>query len=231
VLCCRVSPKQKQEIVALVKNALPYAITLAIGDGANDVNMITEAHVGVGIKGVEGQQAARAADFSIGEFKALKRLMFFHGRENYRKNTNLILYNFYKNLLFNMPTLWFGYFNWFSGQSPFENTGMTLFNMIYTSAPIILYSLFDRETTDIVLLKNPRYYDIGRLDYLLNIWRFARWYLWAAVLAIIISFMAYPIYQAARTCSTIKQRRKTATLSDSSPQAKSSSFSWSLPRT
>lgn len=184
------SPKQKQEIVALVKNALPNAITLAIGDGANDVNMVTEAHVGVGIKGVEGQQAARAADFSIGEFKALKRLMFFHGRENYRKNTNLILYNFFKNLMFNMPTLWFGYFNWFSGQSPFEQVSMTLFNILYTSMPIIIYSLFDRQTTDTVLLKNPKYYDLGRLDYNLNTWRFSRWYLWGAVYALIISMLA-----------------------------------------
>lgn len=54
VLCCRVSPKQKQEIVTLVRNNKPGVSTLAIGDGANDVNMITAAHVGVGIKGLEG---------------------------------------------------------------------------------------------------------------------------------------------------------------------------------
>lgn len=190
MLCCRVSPKQKQEIVALVKDALPDAVTLSIGDGANDVNMITEAHVGVGIKGVEGQQASRAADFSIGEFKVLKRLLFFHGRENYRKNTNLILYNFYKNLFFNVPTVWFGYYNFFSGQSPYNQTNLLLFNLLFASAPIIIYSLFDRESTDTVLLKNPRYYDMGRLNYLLNIWRFLRWYGTAALFAIILTFMA-----------------------------------------
>ncbi len=66
VLACRVSPKQKADIVHMVKNMHPDAKTLAIGDGANDVNMITAAHVGVGISGLEGQQAARSADFSIG---------------------------------------------------------------------------------------------------------------------------------------------------------------------
>ena len=66
VLACRVSPKQKAEIVKLVKDKQVDMTTLAIGDGANDVNMITAAHIGVGISGLEGQQAARAADYSIG---------------------------------------------------------------------------------------------------------------------------------------------------------------------
>ena len=80
---------------------------MAIGDGANDVNMITAAQVGVGIRGKEGLQAARASDYSIGEFKHLKRLMFVHGREFYRKNTNTILYNFYKNMVLVLPQFWY----------------------------------------------------------------------------------------------------------------------------
>jgi len=66
VLACRVSPKQKADIVNLIKFRYPKKVTLAIGDGANDVNMILQAHVGVGIQGKEGQQAARSADFAIG---------------------------------------------------------------------------------------------------------------------------------------------------------------------
>lgn len=54
VLCCRVSPKQKAEVVTLVRNNDKSLTTLAIGDGANDVNMITAAHLGVGISGLEG---------------------------------------------------------------------------------------------------------------------------------------------------------------------------------
>ena len=68
--------------------------------------MITAAHLGIGIRGVEGQQAARASDFAIGEFKYLKRLLFIHGRESYRKNANLVLYNFYKNVLLVLPIFW-----------------------------------------------------------------------------------------------------------------------------
>lgn len=66
VIACRVSPKQKAEIVHMVRAKNPKVTTLAIGDGANDVNMITAAHVGIGISGLEGQQAARSSDYAIG---------------------------------------------------------------------------------------------------------------------------------------------------------------------
>ena len=66
VLACRVSPQQKADIVNMIRKRFPKKVTLAIGDGANDVNMILQAHVGVGILGKEGQQAARSADYAIG---------------------------------------------------------------------------------------------------------------------------------------------------------------------
>lgn len=103
VLACRVSPKQKADIVQMVKDKYPLKSLLAIGDGANDVNMITTAHVGVGIMGLEGSQAARSSDFAIGQFRFLKPLLFIHGREAYRRNAYLVLYNFYKNALFVLP--------------------------------------------------------------------------------------------------------------------------------
>eukprot|EP00828_Plagiopyla_frontata_P008112 TRINITY_DN13977_c0_g1_i1.p1 TRINITY_DN13977_c0_g1~~TRINITY_DN13977_c0_g1_i1.p1 ORF type:complete len:259 (+),score=36.82 TRINITY_DN13977_c0_g1_i1:65-841(+) len=103
VIACRVSPKQKQEIVTLVRTNKPEVTTLAIGDGANDVNMICAAHVGIGIKGVEGQQASRASDYAIGEFQCLLRLVLNFGRESYRRNTHLICYCFFKNILIVLP--------------------------------------------------------------------------------------------------------------------------------
>lgn len=107
VVACRVSPKQKQEIVQMVRLAKPKTICLAIGDGANDVNMITAANVGIGILGKEGAQAARASDYAISEFRYLKRLMFYFGRESYRKNSYLIFYNFYKNVMLVLTHIWF----------------------------------------------------------------------------------------------------------------------------
>lgn len=174
----------------MVKKAIPSSITLSIGDGANDVNMITEADVGVGIKGVEGQQAARAADYAIGEFKLLKRLLFFHGRENYRRNATLVLYNFYKNLIVFLPNAYFGYFNYFSGQNLYEQTGPVLYNLFFTAAPIIVYALFDKETVDTVLLKNPKYYGIGLYSKIANAIMFSIWLLWSIVFSFLASVLA-----------------------------------------
>lgn len=97
--------------------------SLAIGDGANDVAMITAANVGVGIIGKEGQQAARAADFAIGQFRFLKRLLVVHGRESYRRNSILILYMFYKNALYvTAGHLWPCFDTAFSGQTAYDQT-------------------------------------------------------------------------------------------------------------
>ena len=79
VICCRVSPLQKSQVVKLMKNYDKSKITLAIGDGGNDVSMIMEAHIGIGIYGEEGLRAAQSSDYAIGEFQVLRRLLFFHG--------------------------------------------------------------------------------------------------------------------------------------------------------
>ena len=92
-----VSPKQKAEVVELVKRSTDE-ITLAIGDGANDVGMIQTAHVGVGIIGREGVQAACASDYTIGQFRFLTKLLFVHGVWNYRRLCKVLLYSFYKNI-------------------------------------------------------------------------------------------------------------------------------------
>ena len=105
VICCRVSPLQKALVVKLVKRNLK-AILLAIGDGANDVSMIQAAHVGVGISGVEGLQAARSADVAIGQFKYLRKLLLVHGAWSYQRISKTILYSFYKNIALYMTQFW-----------------------------------------------------------------------------------------------------------------------------
>jgi phospholipid-transporting ATPase len=105
VICCRVSPLQKALVVKLVKRHLK-ALLLAIGDGANDVSMIQAAHVGVGISGVEGLQAARSADVAIGQFRYLRKLLLVHGAWSYQRISKVILYSFYKNIAMFMTQFW-----------------------------------------------------------------------------------------------------------------------------
>lgn len=108
VIACRLTPTQKRELVNLVKvDTKPQATCLSIGDGANDVSMILEANVGVGIFGKEGRQAANNADFAIGEFKFLRRLLFVHGRWNYIRQANVFLYSMHKNMVITLTLFWF----------------------------------------------------------------------------------------------------------------------------
>jgi phospholipid-transporting ATPase len=116
VVCCRVSPLQKALVVKLVKHHVDQSVTLAIGDGANDVGMIQAAHVGVGISGMEGLQAARASDFSIAQFRFLRKLLLVHGGWAYSRLSKLILYSFYKNITLYLIQMWFALDNGFSGQ-------------------------------------------------------------------------------------------------------------------
>ena len=143
VLCCRVSPFQKSQIVYKMKRFAPNAITLAIGDGGNDVSMIMEANIGIGIIGEEGMSAANASDFSIGEFKLLKRLLFFHGRTNLNRISKLILYFFYKNIIFTISQFFFSPFSLSSGQTIIDDWYITCYNLIFTAMPLCVTALTD----------------------------------------------------------------------------------------
>ncbi|OMJ85922.1 hypothetical protein SteCoe_12625 [Stentor coeruleus] len=161
VVCCRVSPQQKADVVKLVRDCKPHVRTLSIGDGANDVNMITAAHVGIGIAGLEGQQAVRASDYAVGQFCYLQRLLFVHGRECYRRNANLICYNFYKNVLLVIPLFYYGMFSAYSGQLIYNLWTYQLFNIIFAAMPIVIYAVFDKEIPYFELETIPTYYKLG----------------------------------------------------------------------
>jgi len=114
VICCRVSPSQKALVVRMVKNGLDV-MTLSIGDGANDVAMIQEAHVGVGIAGEEGRQAVMSADYAIGQFRFLSRLVLVHGRWSYRRIAEMIANFFYKNIVWTFTLFWYQIYDSWEG--------------------------------------------------------------------------------------------------------------------
>ncbi|XP_078072937.1 phospholipid-transporting ATPase IA isoform X6 [Mustelus asterias] len=157
VICCRVSPLQKSEIVDMVKKQVKV-ITLAIGDGANDVGMIQTAHVGVGISGNEGLQAANSSDYSIAQFKYLKNLLLVHGAWNYNRVAKCILYCFYKNIVLYIIEIWFAFVNGFSGQILFERWCIGLYNVIFTALPPLTLGIFERSCRKENMLKYPELY-------------------------------------------------------------------------
>lgn len=117
------------------------ALTLAIGDGANDVSMIKEAHVGIGIYGNEGLRAVQASDFAIPEFKTLHRLLLVHGRVRYIALSRFILYFFYKNCALTIPQFMFAYFSGYSAMSIFDDFYIQLYNALFAQFPASILAI------------------------------------------------------------------------------------------
>jgi phospholipid-transporting ATPase len=176
VICCRVSPLQKALVVKLVKRNLK-SLLLAIGDGANDVSMIQAAHVGVGISGMEGMQAARSADVSIGQFRFLRKLLLVHGAWSYQRLSQAILYSFYKNICLYMTQFWFVFLNGFSGQSVYESWTITFYNVFFTVLPPFVLGVFDQFISARLLDRYAQLYQLGQKGVFFNVRHFWEWIL------------------------------------------------------
>uniref|UniRef100_A0A8V5GPZ9 Phospholipid-transporting ATPase n=1 Tax=Melopsittacus undulatus TaxID=13146 RepID=A0A8V5GPZ9_MELUD len=193
VICCRVTPKQKAMVVELVKK-YKRAVTLAIGDGANDVNMIKTAHIGVGISGQEGMQAVMASDYSLAQFRYLQRLLLVHGRWSYLRMCKFLSYFFYKNFAFTLVHVWFSFFNGFSAQTAYEDWFITLYNVLYSSLPVLLVGLLEQDVSDKLSLRYPRLYVVGQRDLLFNYKTFFLSLLHGALTSLVIFFIPYGAY-------------------------------------
>ena len=161
VVCCRVSPAQKAQVVMLVKRTPAAPVTLAIGDGANDVAMIQAAHIGVGISGQEGLQAVNASDYAIAQFRFLKRLLLVHGRWSLRRLGALTCYMFYKNALLCFPQYIFGFFCIFSGQNFYNDWLYQAYNIVFTGLPVCVFGLLDQDVNAATSLRTPALYADG----------------------------------------------------------------------
>ena len=204
VVCCRVSPDQKAQVVRLVNDAVGSSavskkgsgkqkkkfVTLAIGDGANDVKMIKSANIGVGIKGEEGVQAANSSDFSIGQFRFLSRLLLIHGRVNYIRVASFIGYFFFKNMTLAMTEFWFAGFNQFYGSVLHEAWHTSLFNVVFTSFPVLIMAIFDtdmRHKEDIY--SHPDLYRAGQENRYFKVSAFLSWVAEAIYASLVCGFV------------------------------------------
>ncbi|KZT60583.1 phospholipid-translocating P-type ATPase [Calocera cornea HHB12733] len=162
VVCCRVSPAQKALTVKLVKEGR-NVMTLAIGDGANDVAMIQEAHVGCGLLGKEGSQAAMSADYAFAQFRFLTKLLLVHGRWSYIRIAEMHANFFYKNVIWTVAMFWFLFWNSFDATYLFEYTFILLQNLAFTSLPVIVLGAFDQDVNAKAALAFPQLYKRGVL--------------------------------------------------------------------
>lgn len=186
VICCRVSPSQKAQVVSIVKSTLKV-MTLAIGDGANDVAMIQAANIGVGIAGEEGRQAVMSSDYAIGQFRFLARLLLVHGRWSYKRLAEMVPCFFYKNVVFTLTCFWYGIYNDFDGSYLYEYTYLMFYNLAFTSLPVIFLAVLDQDVSDSVSLVVPQLYRSGILGLEWSQYKFF-WYMLDGLYQSVISF-------------------------------------------
>ncbi|XP_035447055.1 probable phospholipid-transporting ATPase IM isoform X3 [Spodoptera frugiperda] len=194
VICCRVTPLQKAMVVELIKKSRK-AVTLAIGDGANDVSMIKAAHIGVGISGQEGMQAVLASDYSIAQFRFLQRLLLVHGRWSYYRMCKFLRYFFYKNFAFTVCHFWFAFFCGFSAQTVFDEMFISVYNLFYTSLPVLALGVFEQDVSDTTSLQFPKLYAPGHTSQLFNKTEFIKSTLHGCFTSLVLFLIPYGTYK------------------------------------
>ena len=119
-------------------------------------------------------RAVLSSDFALGEFQHIWNLLLIHGRWSYIRISELILYFFYKNMIFTIPQFFFAWFSGFSGQTCFDDYFISGYNLFFTALPLIVRGIFDQDIhykitrknfifEDLDIKKNiPLYYYIGQ---------------------------------------------------------------------
>jgi magnesium-transporting ATPase (P-type) len=175
VIACRVTPKQKALLVNLVRrNVTPEPVTLAIGDGANDVGMIQEAHVGVGISGKEGKQAVNASDFAISQFRFLEELILIHGRWGFFRLSTVVLFSFYKNAVMAGTLVVYAEQTLYSGTPLYDEWIIAMLNFV-AAFPILFLGLFDRCLSKKYVKEHPEVFKATRDNELITLRTIVRW--------------------------------------------------------
>ncbi|CAN9304202.1 unnamed protein product [Alternaria alternata] len=194
VICCRASPSQKAQLVKSIRKRVRKSITLAIGDGANDIAMIQEAHVGIGITGKEGLQAARTSDYSIAQFRFLVKLLLVHGRWNYIRTCKYTVGTFWKELLFYLTQALFQMKVGYTGTSLYESWSLSMFNTLFTSLPVIFMGVFEKDLSASTLLAVPELYSIGQRNGGFNFRVYLAWMFMASAEAMVVYYVMLGLY-------------------------------------
>ena len=183
VIACRARKDQKAKLTRLVREGNREVVTLGVGDGANDVEMIRAAHIGVGIIGKEGTQAVNNADYAISQFRYLTRLILVYGHHEYRGITLAALLIFYKNILFTLIQYLYTFVCGLSGTRNQSYTAIFWYNTALTAFGPLLLAVFDKDVTDANCYKFPQLHRQGIEHRLFSVKRF-------------LVYMAKAVYEA-----------------------------------
>jgi phospholipid-translocating ATPase len=194
VICCRASPSQKASLVHAIRKRVGGSVTLAIGDGANDIAMIQEAHVGIGLSGKEGLQASRVSDYSIAQFRFLAKLLLVHGRWNYVRTCKYTVGTFWKEMLFYLTQALYQRWNGYTGTSLYEPWSLSMFNTLFTSLPVIFLGIFEKDLLPATLIAAPELYTRGQRGDGFNFGVFTAWMFMAVCEAMVVYFTMFGLF-------------------------------------
>lgn len=189
-ICCRLTPLQKANVVHMFQK-FTGKTALAIGDGANDVSMIQEGRIGVGIRGLEGSQASLSADYAIAKFKDLRRLCAIHGQYSYYRNSSCVLVSLYKNFVLSFLQVIFACYCGFSGESYYDGWFLTFFNVFLTSIPPFFMGIFEKDVPEVMLHECPELYAECSRNVYFSVMSLLQFSVEALVHALIIFYMTY----------------------------------------
>nr|CAD7200129.1 unnamed protein product [Timema douglasi] len=153
------------------------------------------AHIGVGISGQEGMQAVLASDYSIAQFRFLERLLLVHGRWSYYRMCKFLRYFFYKNFAFTLCHFWFAFWCGFSAQTVFDPMFISVYNLFYTSLPVLGLGIFDQDVSDRYSLMYPQLYTPGHSNLLFNKKEFLRSALHGFFTSCVLFLIPYGTYK------------------------------------
>lgn len=181
---------QKRQIIEMVRTHDPKIVTMAVGAGVSNTQMLVAAHIGVGIVDKEGMQASLAGDYSLGDVRQIIYLIFVYGRESYRKNSSVILFSFYKNMMIAFPQIWYGFFNFFSPQRLYAPIITQIFDPLIAFLPIIIYGIFDKTYSKAQLIFSPELYQSGIDHYYFKLWRYGYFIIYCAISSLYFTLIA-----------------------------------------
>eukprot|EP01059_Diplonema_ambulator_P027491 TRINITY_DN4568_c0_g2_i2.p1 TRINITY_DN4568_c0_g2~~TRINITY_DN4568_c0_g2_i2.p1 ORF type:complete len:1224 (+),score=363.47 TRINITY_DN4568_c0_g2_i2:55-3726(+) len=187
---CRLTPEQKGLIVRVFQQTTGET-ALAIGDGSNDVPMINESYVGVGIMGLEGSQAVLASDYAIPRFKHLRRLLMVHGRYSLYRNSICILFSFYKNLMLAATQIFYSFLCGFSGQTLFDAWLLAFQNFAFTSLPPLFAGIVEQDVDEDMAENKPELYAELRDGLYFNKRAMCVWFIPAIIHPLVLFLLTY----------------------------------------